>query len=143
MAGGDVSGCLEVSSGYGSLTKFSSGHFGISFDCTGGTDERIWAKDPTVDATNNACYLEYVQLAACGTMGGGPIALTDGSGGATIVGLAAHDGTLTLNGCFGAWDFRDDPLVCLTADNTQSLCVSSTSEAQITGFIKCYWGPLP
>lgn len=143
MAGGDVSGCLEVSSGYGNLMRFDSGRFGISFDCTGGTDERIWAKDPTVDATKSALYVDYIQLATCGTGAGGPVALVDGSAaGQAIVTLAAHDGTLT-SGNQGNWDFGKDPLVCLTADNTQSLCLSSTASAFISGFVKCHWGPLP
>lgn len=143
MAGGDFSGCLEVSSGFGNMLRFNSGKYGISFDCTGGVDERIWGKDPTVDVTVNALYLEYVQLATCGTAGGGPVALVDGSAaGQAIVTLAAHDGTLTLS-TEGSWDFRNDPLICLTADNTQSLCVSSTANAFVSGFIKCYWGPLP
>ena len=141
MAGGDVSGCLEVSSGYGNLVRFNSGKFGVSFDCTGGTDERIWGKDPTVDVTDAALYIEYIQLATCGTAGGAPVALIDGSAaGQAIVTLAAHDGTLTVSN-EGTWDFRDDPIICLTACNTQSVCISSTANAQVTGFMKCYWGP--
>lgn len=142
MAGGDVSGCLETSSGYGNLMRFNSGKYGVSFDCTGGVDERIFGKDPTVDATKAALYVHYIQLAACGTGGGGPVALCDGSGGDAIVTLAAHEGTLTLSNV-GFWDFENDPLICLTGDVTQSLCVSSTTSAHISGFVKCHWGKLP
>ena len=143
MATGDVSGCLEVSSGYGNMLRFESGKFGISFDCTGGIDERIWGKDPTAVYGATALYVDKIQLATCGTGGGGPIALIDGSAaGEAIVTLAAHDGTLS-SWNEGTWDFKGDPLVCLTADNTQSLCVSSTTNAFISGFIKCWWGPAP
>ena len=143
MATGDVSGCLEVSSGYGNMLKFGSGKYGVSFDCTGGTDERIWGKDPTAVYGAMALYVDSIQLSACGTGGGGPVALIDGSAaGQAIVTLSVHDGTLT-SGNEGNWGFGDDPLVCLTADNTQSLCISSTTSAFISGFIKCWWGPAP
>jgi hypothetical protein len=139
MAGGDVSGCLEVSSGYGNLTRFNSGKFGVSFDSTGGADERIWGKDPTVDATKSVLYVDAIQLAACAS--GGNVALIDGSGGSPLVTLANSDVSYG-GGVREYWDFRDDPLVCLTADNTQSLCVSSTLSGHISGFVKCWWGPL-
>ena len=148
MADGDVSGCLEVSSGYGNFMRFNSGKYGVAFDSTGGTDERIFGKDPTMnldDATyvgGNSLYLYYVQLAGCAS--GGNIALIDGSGvGQAIVTLAIGDITPTSGHQSEVWDFRDDPLICLTADNTQSLCVSSTINGHISGFIKCGWGPNP
>ena len=139
MAGGDVSGCLEVSSGFGNLLRFNSGKFGIEFDSTGGADERIWGKDPTVDMTAQVFYLEQVQLAA-GESTGGVISLVDGSGGLKIVTLPNGD-ISSGGGMIGVWDFRDDPLRCLTADSTQSLCMSSTVNGRCGGFIKGYWGP--
>jgi len=140
---GDFSGCLEVSSGYGNMLRFDSGKYGISFDCTGGTDERIWGKDPTAVVGNQCLYIDKIQLSTCGTGGGGSIALVDGSAaGQAIVTLSAHDGTLT-SGNQGLWDFGNDALVCLTADNTQSLCVSSTASAFVSGFVKCWWGAPP
>lgn len=136
--GGDVSACLEVTDTYGNLLKFNSGKFGIAFDGTG-DDELVWAKDPTADVTDAVLYIDYIQLAACGTGAAGHVAICDGSEGEAIVSLATHDGTLG-SGNEGTWDFKDDPLVCLTAESTQSLCVSAAASAQFTGFIKCWWG---
>jgi len=141
MAGGDISGCLEASAGYGNLIRFDSGKFGVSFDSTGGVDERIWGKDPTVDVTASALYIEYIQLTGCAT--GGPVALIDGSTGQAIVSLANSDASYGGGGLSGVWDFRNDPLVCLTAETTQSLCISSTVNGHLAGFIKCGWGPKP
>jgi len=137
----DVSGCLEVTVGYGNLIRFDSGKFGIEFDSTGGTDERIWGKDPTCgDMTSQVFFLEYVQLASDAT--GGPISLVDGSGGSRIVTLTGTDTTVVGGGAgIGVWDFRDDPLRCLTADSTQSLCMSSAVKGYCGGFLKGYWGP--
>lgn len=136
---GDISGCIEATVGYFGLNNFNSGRYGISFDFTG-DDERIIGKDPTSVGAGNALYIDYVQLATCGTGAVGQVALCDGSGGVPFITLTAHDGTLT-SGNVGVWDFKDDPLVCLTADNTQSVCISSAASAQTSGFIKCYWGP--
>jgi len=138
MAGGDVSGCLEVSSGYGNLLRYDSGKFGIQFDSTGGVDERIWGKDPTVDVTAQAFYLEYAQLFGCPS--GGPISLTDGSGGSKIVTVGGSDVSYG-GGSQAVWDFQRDPLKCLTADSTQSLCMSSAANGYCGGFVKGYWGP--
>ena len=138
MATGDVSGCLEVSSGYGNLLKFDSGRFGVSFDSTGGVDERIWGKDPTAEVTASSLYIEYLQLAGCAT--GGPLAFVDGSAGQAIVSLANSD-TSYGGGAVGSWDFRGDPIRCLTAESTQSICISSTVNGHLSGFMTCYWGP--
>ena len=143
MAGGDISGCLEVSSGYGNLMRFDSGKFGIEFDCTGGADERVWGKDPTVDVTASVLYLEYIQLAGDST--GGLVSLVDGSAaGKRVVTLPCSDTTVIGgNAGIGVWDFRNDPIICMTAENTQSLCISSTVKGYCGGFVKCYWGPKP
>ena len=69
------------------MLRFNTGHFGIEFDSTGGVDERIWGKDPTVDVTGQGFFLEYVQLSA-GDSSGGTVSLVDGSAGAKIVTLA-------------------------------------------------------
>lgn len=137
MASGDVSGCLEVSSGYGNFLSFNTGHFGVEFDSTGGADERLFGKDPTVDVTGSVLYVEYIQLFGCPT--GGPISLTDGSGGARIVTVGGSDASYG-GGDSAVWDFKDDPLKCLVAENTQSLCMSSAANGHCGGFVKCYWG---
>ena len=131
----DLSGCIEASAGYYGFFRFTTGSIGISFDSTGGTDERIYGKDSTsaTDITRAKFHLEYLQL-SCSS---GPIALLDGSeDGTTIAPLAC--GTDSANS--GTWDFRDDPLVCLAAENTQSLCISSPDAGHMGGFIKGYWG---
>jgi hypothetical protein len=140
MATGDMSGCLEVSSGYGNMLRFDSGKFGISFDSTGGVDERIWGKDPTAVYGAMALYIEQIYLTGCAS--GGNVALCDGSGGEAIVTLANSDVSYG-GGVSQEWDFGNDALVCMTADNTQSLCVSSTIDGFVSGFVKCWWGPAP
>lgn len=146
---GDMSGCVEMTVDYFGYNRFESGKIGICFDFTGGSDENIIGKDPTMGQgdTTGACktlalYVDYIQLNACSTGAGGPVAICDGSGGVPFVSLAIHDGSLTSSNS-ASWDFGKDPLVCLTADNTQSLCVSSAANAYISGFVKCYWGPIP
>jgi len=136
--GADGSGCLEVTVGYGNMMRFDSGKYGIEFDSTGGVDELIWGKDPTSCVTASVFFLEYVQLASRDITGGG-ISLTDGSLGMKIVSLG--DGDASGGGpTNGVWDFRGDPLRCLTAESTQSLCMSSTINGHICGFVKGYWG---
>jgi hypothetical protein len=141
---GDMSGCVEATVGYFGYNRFDSGKIGVSFDYTGGSDERLFGKDVTMmigDATvfNNALYVEYITLSTCGTAG--PVALIDGSQGIPIVTLSGSDVSYG-NGNSGEWDFKDDPLVCLTADNTDSLCVSSALDGWVSGYVKCYWGPV-
>ena len=137
MATGDVSACLEVSSGYGNMLRFDSGKFWVTFDSTGGVDERIWGKDPTAVSGTQVLYVDMIHLVGCNT--GGPIALIDGSGGLPICNLVPSD--VSYGSAQGqVWDFGDDALVCLTADNTQSLCVSSTINGHLAGAFKCWWG---
>lgn len=134
----DVSDCLEVSSGYGNLIRFDSGRYGVEFDSTGGADERIFGKDPTmVGFTAAVLYVDYIYLYSCAT--GGPISLCDGSGGSRIVSAGGSDVSY-VNGAWGVWDFKDDPLVCMTAESTQSLCMSSAVNGYCGGFVKCWWG---
>ena len=137
MAGGDMSGCLEMTTGYGNFFRFNSGKIGVSWDCTGGTTERIYGKDPTTDATNQAFYLEYAQL----TCASGSAAYYDGSAGSLLLQIMVSD--VSPSGCNNSvWDFRPDALACLTADGTQSICVSAAN-GHVSGFIKGYWGPKP
>jgi hypothetical protein len=135
MAGGDVSDCVEMSDGYFGFNRFNSGRFGIAFECTGDGVERIWGKDPTVDVSSSVCYLEYLQL-SCAS---GEVGLYDGSDGTLIGGIKVSD--VTPNGTPNSvWDFKGDPLMCLTADNTKSICISA-ADGHVSGFLKVYWGP--
>lgn len=140
---GDMSGCVEMTIGYFGYHRFNSGKLGISFDYTGGSDENVIGKDITLNAndttvTGMVLHIEQVQL-SCGSCG--PVAIFDGSAGTEpIVALAASDVSgVTSNE--GSWDFRGDPLICLTGDTTQSLCVSSAANGHIAGFIEAWWGP--
>jgi len=137
----DMSGCCEFTVGYGNFLHFNSGKYGIEFDSTGGTDERIFGKDPTnADITKSAFWLEYIQLTA-GDSSGGALSVMDGSTGLKIVTLPAGDSSYS-GGLSQVWDFKDDPIACLTADATYSLCMSSTVKGFCGGFIKGYWGPV-
>ncbi len=141
---GDMSGCVEATIGFFGYNRFDSGKMGISWDYTGGSDERIFGKDPTMNlndqtSLNNALYLDYIQM-SCST--GGPVTLLDGSAGVPVVALACGDTSGgSTNSAF--WDFRKDPLICLTADSTESLCVSSAVNGYVAGYVKCHWGPPP
>lgn len=145
---GDMSGCVEMTVDYFGYNRFNSGKIGVTWDYTGGSDENIIGKDPTIgldDLTGalkkQALYVYYLQIAGCAS--GGPVAICDGSDGAPIVSLALGDDTASKGANSQVWDFRDDPLICLTADNTQSLCVSSATNGHIAGYVKCGWGPSP
>jgi hypothetical protein len=138
--GPDISGCCEFTIGYGNMLKFDSGKYGVEFDSTGGVDERIWGKDPTAVNAKQCLYVEYIHLFGCPT--GGPISLTDGSAGARIVTAGGSDVSYS-GSSWGLWDFKGDPLICITAEGTQSLCISSTINGYCGGFLKCWWGPPP
>lgn len=132
----DFSGCCEFSGAYGRFNYFESGKFGVDFDFTGNSSERIYGKDPTEasDITKAAFFLDYFRLSC--TSGGSYLTLTDGSAGAKMLQLYCN----TDVGGREEWDFADDPLVCLTAENTQSLCISATQNGFVTGYIKGHWG---
>ncbi len=136
MAGGDLSGCIEFSASYVGYYRFNSGRIGVSFDCTGDEVKAIIGKDPTVDLTAQAFYLEQLKM-NCGSCQAN---LYDGSGGQFLVGIGS-DNTAALGGSIDcAWN--QDPLVCLTAESTQGICLSS-DDGRVSGFIKGYWGPAP
>ena len=132
----DVSGCLEMTAGYGFFNRFDSGLYGVGFDCTGNGTERIWGKDPTACVTGSSCYLHYLVL----TCGSATADLVDGSGGSKIFGAMAIADATAPSGNTAVYDFRGDPLVLLTAENTQSLCVTA-SNGRVQGFMKLSWGP--
>jgi len=134
---GDISNCFAVCTGYGNFVRFDSGHVGVSWDLTGeGTERLIW-KEPSCDLTAAVFYLEYVQIAiGCGS---GFCTLNDGTTPtAPIVGLPLSDSS-GFGKVSQEWDFKDDPVRCLTACNTQALCIT-VGDSYATGFIKGYWG---
>lgn len=138
---GDMSNCVEATVGFFGYNRFDSGKIGVSWDFTANASERIVGRDPALNSNdlttfNQVLYVHSVQM-SCGT--GGPITLYDGSAGSQLITLAGSD--MTGGGNSGNWDWRDDPLVCLTAEGTQSLCISS-ADALNAGFIKFSWGPI-
>jgi hypothetical protein len=133
---GEVSACLEMTIGYGSVYRFDSGRIGISFDFTGNSQEKIWAKDPTSVTGNQVWYLEYLSF-GCSS---GTVNVYDGSAGAFMFGLQVPIEASASGSAEIQHDFKDDPLVCLTTDNTQSICISATN-GFTHGFFKGYWGP--
>jgi len=139
MPTGDISGCFEISSGYGNFYKFDTGKtgpWGVYFDNSGDGVERIWAKDPTYDATKSVLKLYYVHLSCTTAVS---VGLFDGSDGEGIVRLRTSDVTYANTGNSEVWDFRDDPLVCMTAENTKSLSVCA-GDGWVSGFVKVGWG---
>lgn len=135
-SGPDISGCLEITIGYGNLLKFDSGRYGIFWDYTGESQEVIWGKDPTCCVTGACFYLQQLGL-SCAT-NDQPVAVFDGSGGAQLVRLSCG----SLSGNSQTWDFEGDPLVCLTGDNTQSLSICA-GDGFVNGYFKGFWGPKP
>ena len=136
--GGDVSGCVEFSATYCTFYRFNSGKYGIRFDCTGDTQEAIWAKDPTCDVTKAVLYLDYLDLHCTS----GAVRIVEGSGTTHGDGTIAYLPGFDMSGAMGAgltWDFEDDPLRCLTAESTESLCLSS-GDGWLWGFMKVHWG---
>lgn len=130
----DFSGCIEMTAAYVNYYNFPSGKIGVAWDCTGDADENIYGKDPTsaTDITRAVFHLEYCQL-SCGSTE--RVRLLDGSTGNIIAGIASA----CQAGAAGEWNFKDDPLRCLTGDVTLSLCISA-QDGYNSGFIKGYWG---
>lgn len=136
----DFSDNFEVSSGYGNFYRYESGKFGIYFDNSGEGVERIWSKE--ADTTLNVCLLHYIHLSCSTTVA---VGLFDGSDGEGIVGIKTGDDAGDTSAPMHAsqtWDFRDDPLVCLTADTTKSISVCA-GDGWVSGFIKVSWGTRP
>jgi hypothetical protein len=140
---GDISGCYEMSSGGGGFFRFDTGKLGADWDVSDG-DYKVIGKDGTNDLTGSTFYLEQLFVAGCGTGMASVGLLTDGSTGTTILGVPVNTGGDGSEPVYasGAWDFKDDPVRCLTAESTLSLCV--TCDGGFTrGSLKGYWGPPP
>lgn len=130
----DYSGCIEFTVGYCGFQRFDSGKFAVSFEWSGASGERIYGKDPTLlGITASVLYVDMIQT-SCSS---GHINLYDGSGGTLLPGSIAC--TSGAAAAVNILDFGKDPLRCLTADTTSSLCVSADN-GWVAGFIKCHWG---
>ncbi len=110
---------------------FNTGKKGKSFSCipTEASTAQLIDKG---DHSKAACYIEYVQL----TCASYSAKIYDGSAGGALEGMC-----FTTSQVNQVWDFKDDPLVWLTDDNTESICVSCGGAGLYSGFIKYYWGP--
>ncbi len=87
-----------------------------------------------------SCYVDYVQM-SCNSAGRPHI--KDGSAGSSLVG-SQPPSDVTQQAYSQSWDFRSDPLVCLTAaDNTSVLAVDMTVAGAYTGYIEYHIGPPP
>ncbi len=132
-------------------TRFNSGKYGTSFQTTA-TEASVshlfeystFAGDNT---TGNpfSCYIDYIQM-GCNTAGRPHI--RDGSGGNSLIGSQLP--TVDTTDAPGSqsysqeWDFRGDPLVCLTAaDSTSTIIIDMTSAGFYSGFVKYWSGPPP
>jgi hypothetical protein len=133
----DFSGCIEMTAAYANFHYLRDRNFVISFDCTGNGNDLVYGKDSTTatDITKSTFFLEEFQLSC--TSGGSYIGIYDGSGGSEIMHPIY---CVSGKGGHQTWNFEKEPLRCLTAESTQSLCISATQNGFITGYIKGHWG---
>lgn len=120
--------------------KTLSGKIGVSFDYTGsGVTLPVYGKDAVSFPSGSrtaAFYLTEVWL-SCGTVG--QVGLKDGSTGTDILRIGC--GSTGANAIY--WDFKHDPLICLTADASVSLCISLAGNGMVAGRVNGFWGPIP
>lgn len=123
------------------IKRFASGKYGVTFRAVA-TEASVTHLFEYSDAAGDntvglpfVCNVEYMQL-SCGT--GGNAHILDGSAGKTLVAVLGDTSDTAYS---ETWDWRDDPLVCLTtADNTSVLCVDMTEAGAYQGFIKYSFG---
>ena len=130
--------------------KFLGGRFGTSFHsvATEASVTHLFEFSTAVGGDNTnakfSCYVDYLQM-SCNSAGRPHI--KDGSSGGSLVGSQppAVDTTDApgSQSYSQAWDWRDDPLVCLTADGTSVLSIDMTVAGAYTGFVKYHFGPPP
>ena len=127
-------------------TRFDSGKYGTSFQAVA-TEASVthlfeysaFAGDATA-GNRFSCYVDLIQM-SCNTAGRPH--LRDGSSGDSLVG-SQPPSDVTMQSYSQTWDFRDDPLICLTAaDNTSVLAIDMTVAGAYTGFVKYHIGPPP
>lgn len=121
----DMSKNVEMTSGYSNLYWMSSGKMFLEFDASGGSSERVLCKDPTSGSqTGNCFYIETFDM-FCQS---GNVNIYDGSAGVKLFQVLCPANVDASRGNrFWSKDFRPDALKCLTADNTQSLCISAAN----------------
>lgn len=126
-----------------STKNFNSGKFGVGFRATAteASVSHLFEFSTAIGGDNTnakfSCYVDSIQM-SCGSQGGAHI--RDGSAGDSIVGALAG---ISGSSYSEKWDFRDDPLVCLTADGTSVLSVDMTLAGKYQGYVKYHFGPPP
>ena len=129
-----------------STRSFDSGKFGTAFAAvaTEASVSHLFEFSDVIGGDNTAarmsCYVSYIQM-SCNSAGRPH--LRDGSSGTSIVASQPPSDVTIPQGYSQAWDFRDDPLVCLTADGTSVLAVDMTVAGAYAGFVKYHFGPSP
>lgn len=131
----DLTDCVDFSSSYVNFNRLDHGGFVVTADCTGDTQSCFVSK--ATGFTANAFYLEYLQLGCTSTSA----RIYDGSAGAIIASCLGSD-VSGVSFPTTTSDFRPNALVCLTADSTVGLCLSS-GDGFTWGRVQGYWGPKP
>ena len=129
-----------------STRQFDSGKFGTAFSSEGSDASvaHLFEFSTAVGGDNTAakfaCYIDFIQM-SCNSAG--QPHLRDGSAGTSIVG-SRPPSDVTIQSYSQAWDFRDDPIVCLTAvDDTSTIVIDMTVAGAHQGFVKYHFGPPP
>lgn len=127
-----------------STRHFLSGKIGTAFasKATEASASPLFEFSDVIGGDNTnarfACYVDYLQMSC---VSAGMPHLRDGSSGTSIVG-SVQPGQ-GFQSASQAWDFKDDPLVCLTADGTSRLFIDMTVQGAYQGFVKYHFGPPP
>jgi hypothetical protein len=131
----DFSGCVEMSDDFFGFNYSTGGKVALHFDATGAADEKMYGKDSTsaTDITKSTFHIEQMQL-SCSS---GLVRIKDGSNGAPLLAVGGASGT---GGGSVFRDFGNDPILCLTSEFTQSLCLSSAANCHWSCDIKGFWG---
>ncbi len=132
----DISTNVEMTAAYCNFYRTDLGRFALEFDSSGAASERILAKDPTGGSQAGNCFhLEILKLVCTS----GEVRLFDGSGGVSIFEIPGIVEMSRGRDTPFSLDFRPDSLRCLTADNTQSLCISA-GNGFWSGFVTGWFG---
>ena len=127
-------------------TRFDSGRYHTTFrgvaseaSVTHLFEFSSFAGDATA-GNSFSCYVDRIQLDC---LSSGSPHILDGSAGNTLV-SAGRVSDVTMQFYSQEWDFRVDPLVCLTAaDNTSVIVVDMTVVGAYRGSVDYYIGPPP
>ena len=130
-----------------STRRFNSGKFGTAFAAvaTEASVSHLFEFSVAISGDNTnarfSCYIDYIQM-SCNSAGRPH--LRDGSAGTSIVASQPSSDVTIPQGYSQAWDFRDDPLVCLTVvDDTSTIAIDMTVAGAYQGVVKYHFGGPP